>query len=118
MTFWAPNINIFRDPRWGRGQETPGEDPLVAGEYSVSFVRGVQGDNFDDVSKMSSHLKASACCKHFTAYDLDNWKNMNRFHFDAHVSGNVSFKMTSFRKKLSFNGLSFYLLNLWAVSLL
>ncbi|KAL3655337.1 putative beta-D-xylosidase 7 [Castilleja foliolosa] len=44
MTFWAPNINIFRDPRWGRGQETPGEDPLVAGKYAVAFVRGIQGD--------------------------------------------------------------------------
>ena len=46
MTFWAPNINIFRDPRWGRGQETPGEDPMVTGKYAVSFVRGIQGDSF------------------------------------------------------------------------
>ena len=44
MTFWAPNINIFRDPRWGRGQETPGEDPLMTGKYSVAYVRGLQGD--------------------------------------------------------------------------
>ncbi|KAL0361672.1 UNVERIFIED_CONTAM: putative beta-D-xylosidase 7 [Sesamum radiatum] len=43
MTFWAPNINIYRDPRWGRGQETPGEDPLVAGRYAVAYVRGIQG---------------------------------------------------------------------------
>ncbi|MBA0681815.1 hypothetical protein Goari_023590, partial [Gossypium aridum] len=72
MTFWAPNINIYRDPRWGRGQETPGEDPLVSGKYAVSFVRGIQGDSFEG-GKLGQHLQASACCKHFTAYDLDNW---------------------------------------------
>ncbi|XP_065880685.1 probable beta-D-xylosidase 7 [Euphorbia lathyris] len=85
MTFWAPNINIFRDPRWGRGQETPGEDPLVTGKYAVSYVRGVQGDSFQG-GKLTGHLQASACCKHFTAYDLDNWKGVNRFGFDARVS--------------------------------
>ncbi|KAK8623553.1 hypothetical protein V6N13_118436 [Hibiscus sabdariffa] len=85
MTFWAPNINIFRDPRWGRGQETPGEDPVVTGKYAVSFVRGIQGDTFEG-GKLGEHLQASACCKHFTAYDLDNWKGVNRFVFDAKVS--------------------------------
>lgn len=85
MTFWAPNINIFRDPRWGRGQETPGEDPLVTGKYSVAYVRGIQGDSFEG-GKLGSHLQASACCKHFTAYDLDNWMGVNRFVFDARVS--------------------------------
>jgi beta-glucosidase-like glycosyl hydrolase len=85
MTFWAPNINIFRDPRWGRGQETPGEDPLVAGKYAVSYVRGVQGDSFGG-GTLGEQLQASACCKHFTAYDLDKWKGMNRFVFDAQVS--------------------------------
>ncbi|KDP20227.1 hypothetical protein JCGZ_09859 [Jatropha curcas] len=85
MTFWAPNINIFRDPRWGRGQETPGEDPLVTGKYAVSYVRGIQGDSFQG-GKLEGHLQASACCKHFTAYDLDNWKGVNRFVFDARVT--------------------------------
>ncbi|CAI0546605.1 unnamed protein product [Linum tenue] len=85
LTFWAPNINIFRDPRWGRGQETPGEDPLVTGKYAVSYVRGVQGDSFHG-GKLTGHLQASACCKHFTAYDLDNWKGVNRFVFDARVT--------------------------------
>ncbi|KAF8404563.1 hypothetical protein HHK36_009450 [Tetracentron sinense] len=85
MTFWAPNINVFRDPRWGRGQETPGEDPLVSGRYAVSYVRGVQGDSFKG-GKLDHHLQASACCKHFTAYDLDNWKGTTRFVFDALVS--------------------------------
>ncbi|GAV59276.1 Glyco_hydro_3 domain-containing protein/Glyco_hydro_3_C domain-containing protein/Fn3-like domain-containing protein [Cephalotus follicularis] len=85
LTFWSPNINIFRDPRWGRGQETPGEDPLMTGRYAVSFVRGVQGDSFEG-GKLGEHLQASACCKHFTAYDLDQWKGVNRFVFDAHVT--------------------------------
>lgn len=93
MTFWAPNINIFRDPRWGRGQETPGEDPLVTGKYAVAYVRGVQGDSFESgkgkeskVKQVDQHLQASACCKHFTAYDLDDWNGVNRFVFDARVS--------------------------------
>ncbi|XP_058761503.1 probable beta-D-xylosidase 7 [Vicia villosa] len=85
MTFWAPNINIFRDPRWGRGQETAGEDPMMTSNYAVSYVRGLQGDSFQG-GKLKGHLQASACCKHFTAYDLDNWKGVNRFHFDAKVS--------------------------------
>ncbi|TYH27733.1 hypothetical protein ES288_A02G091400v1 [Gossypium darwinii] len=74
MTFWAPNINIYRDPRWGRGQETPGEDPL-----------GYKGDSFEG-GKLGQHLQASACCKHFTAYDLDNWKGVKRYVFNAKVS--------------------------------
>ncbi|GMY17254.1 probable beta-D-xylosidase 7 [Fagus crenata] len=93
MTFWAPNINIFRDPRWGRGQETPGEDPLVTGKYAVAYVRGVQGDSFESgkgkeskVKQVDQHLQASACCKHFTAYDLDDWNGVNRFVFDARVT--------------------------------
>ncbi|KAJ4967201.1 hypothetical protein NE237_019050 [Protea cynaroides] len=86
MTFWAPNINVFRDPRWGRGQETPGEDPFVTGRYAVSYVRGLQGDSFQGGSLGYNHLQASACCKHFTAYDLDNWKGTTRYVFDAHVS--------------------------------
>ncbi|KAK7379037.1 hypothetical protein VNO80_04489 [Phaseolus coccineus] len=79
LTYWSPNINIFRDPRWGRGQETPGEDPVLGGIYAVSYVRGLQGTH-------ANRLKVAACCKHFTAYDLDNWKGMDRFHFNAQVS--------------------------------
>jgi beta-glucosidase-like glycosyl hydrolase len=84
LTFWAPNINIYRDPRWGRGQETPGEDPLTTSTYAALFVRGLQGDSYN-----GSHepvLRASACCKHFTAYDLERWGNVTRFTFDAVVS--------------------------------
>ncbi|KAG8377373.1 hypothetical protein BUALT_Bualt08G0026300 [Buddleja alternifolia] len=85
MTFWAPNINIFRDPRWGRGHETPGEDPLVGGKYAVSYVRGIQGDKYEGGQSINL-LQASACCKHFTAYDLDNWKGISRLGFDAQVT--------------------------------
>ncbi|MCL7027772.1 hypothetical protein MKW94_005699 [Papaver nudicaule] len=86
MTFWAPNINIFRDPRWGRGQETPGEDPTVTSRYSVSYVRGIQGDSFEGGKLRGDHLQASACCKHFTAYDLDSWNGTTRYVFNAKVS--------------------------------
>lgn len=86
MTYWAPNINIFRDPRWGRGQETPGEDPMVAGKYAVAYVRGIQGDSFEGGKlDKDSQLQASACCKHFTAHDLDNWNGVTRYIFDAKV---------------------------------
>ncbi|XP_011041424.1 PREDICTED: probable beta-D-xylosidase 2 [Populus euphratica] len=79
LTYWSPNVNIFRDPRWGRGQETPGEDPVVVGKYAASYVRGLQGSD-------GNRLKVAACCKHFTAYDLDNWNGVDRFHFNAKVS--------------------------------
>lgn len=84
LTFWAPNINVFRDPRWGRGQETPGEDPTVTGKYAAVFVRGVQGYALAGAIN-STDLEASACCKHFTAYDLENWKGVTRYAFDAKV---------------------------------
>ncbi|KAI3465104.1 hypothetical protein Pfo_021767 [Paulownia fortunei] len=86
MTFWSPNINIFRDPRWGRGQKTHGEDPLLTRKYAVSFVRGIQGDSFEGGDLKDGHLLVSACCKHLTAYDLENWKGIDRFTFDAHVT--------------------------------
>ncbi|GLT44911.1 hypothetical protein SLA2020_187840 [Shorea laevis] len=87
MTFWAPNINIYRDPQWGRGQETAGEDPVLTGKYAMSYVRGIQGDSFQG-GKIGAggHLQASACCKHFTAYDLDNGNGISRFVFNAKVS--------------------------------
>ncbi|KAF2325092.1 hypothetical protein GH714_022731 [Hevea brasiliensis] len=75
-TLWEA---IGRRPRWGRGQETPGEDPLVVGTYAANYVRGLQGND-------GERLKVAACCKHFTAYDLDNWNGVDRFHFNAKVS--------------------------------
>lgn len=85
LTFWSPNVNIFRDPRWGRGQETPGEDPLVVGKYAVQYVRGLQEIDDGINGTSNNQLKVSSCCKHYTAYDLDNWKGIDRFHFDALV---------------------------------
>ncbi|KAJ0970111.1 hypothetical protein J5N97_022988 [Dioscorea zingiberensis] len=82
LTFWAPNINVFRDPRWGRGQETPGEDPFLVSTYSVEYVRGFQGE--DDADGGSMML--SACCKHYTAYDLEKWHNFSRYTFNAMVT--------------------------------
>jgi beta-glucosidase len=61
LTFWSPNINIFRDPRWGRGQETYGEDPFLTGKLGVAFVSGVQGGDLN-------HLRAVATSKHFAVH--------------------------------------------------
>ncbi|KAK6135374.1 hypothetical protein DH2020_030885 [Rehmannia glutinosa] len=82
LTFWSPNVNIFRDPRWGRGQETPGEDPLLTSKYGVAYVKGLQQTDDGDTNR----LKVAACCKHYTAYDLDNWKGFHRFTFNALVT--------------------------------
>ena len=61
LTFWTPNINIFRDPRWGRGQETYGEDPFLTAQMGVAFVKGLQGDHPD-------YLKTAACAKHYAVH--------------------------------------------------
>ncbi|CAM6032967.1 unnamed protein product [Sphagnum compactum] len=98
LTYWSPVINIVRDPRWGRVQETSGEDPTLTSSYAIYFVKGMQeggsiaatssSDITTNVSALSGprRLKVSACCKHFTAYDLDNWEGADRFHFDAQVT--------------------------------
>ena len=61
LTFWSPNINIFRDPRWGRGHETYGEDTYLTGSLGVAFIKGIQGDH-------PTYLKAAACAKHFAVH--------------------------------------------------
>jgi beta-glucosidase len=61
LTFWSPNVNIFRDPRWGRGQETYGEDPFLTATLGAEFVRGLQGTH-------PRYLKAAACAKHFAVH--------------------------------------------------
>ncbi|MGB5434508.1 MAG: glycoside hydrolase family 3 C-terminal domain-containing protein [Maribacter sp.] len=61
LTFWTPNINIFRDPRWGRGQETYGEDPFLTSKIGVAFVKGLQGDD-------PFYLKTAACAKHYAVH--------------------------------------------------
>ncbi|MFQ9396037.1 MAG: glycoside hydrolase family 3 N-terminal domain-containing protein [Lachnospiraceae bacterium] len=60
LTFWSPNVNIFRDPRWGRGHETYGEDPYLTGKLGTAFVKGLQGDG--------EYMKAAACAKHFAVH--------------------------------------------------
>lgn len=80
LTFWAPNINIFRDPRWGRGQETPGECPTVNGVYAAAFVRGMQEGEDNQT------LKVSACCKHLEAYSLEDSDGWVRTDFDARIT--------------------------------
>jgi beta-D-xylosidase 4 len=80
INFFTPNINIVRDPRWGRGQETPGEDPFLTSQYVYALINGLQGG--DD----ERYLKIAANCKHYDAYDLENWNGTDRFHFDARVS--------------------------------
>ena len=77
LTFWSPNINIFRDPRWGRGQETYGEDPFLTSRLGVAFVRGLQGDNPD-------YLLAAACAKHFAVH---SGPEPLRHNFDAWPTG-------------------------------
>jgi beta-glucosidase len=61
LTFWSPNINIFRDPRWGRGQETYGEDPFLTASMGTAFIKGMQGSN-------TNYLKTAACAKHFAVH--------------------------------------------------
>jgi beta-glucosidase len=61
LTFWSPNVNIFRDPRWGRGQETWGEDPYLTGELGSAFVKGIQGNH-------PKYMKAAACAKHYAVH--------------------------------------------------
>jgi len=73
LTFWTPNINIFRDPRWGRGQETYGEDPFLTARLAVAFIRGLQGDD-------PKYLEAVACAKH---YAVHSGPEPERHRFDA-----------------------------------
>jgi beta-glucosidase len=75
LTFWSPNINIFRDPRWGRGQETYGEDPYLTGRIGVAFIKGLQGDH-------PKYLKLVATAKH---YAVHSGLEKERHHFNAVV---------------------------------
>jgi len=72
LTVWSPNINIFRDPRWGRGHETYGEDPYLTSRLGVRFIKGLQGDG--------KYLKVAACSKHFAVH---SGPEAVRHHFDA-----------------------------------
>jgi beta-D-xylosidase 4 len=79
LNFFTPTINIFRDPRWGRGQETPGEDPFLTSQYVYALIQGLQGG--DD----QRYLKIAANCKSYEAYDLEDWNGTDRHHFDAKI---------------------------------
>ena len=74
LTFWTPNVNIFRDPRWGRGQETYGEDPYLSSRMGISVVRGLQGPEDEKYDKLH------ACAKHFAVHSGPEW---NRHIFDV-----------------------------------
>ena len=76
LTFWSPNINIFRDPRWGRGHETYGEDPYLTGQMGLQFVKGLQGDD-------PNYLKVVATAKH---YAVHSGPELLRHKFNALVS--------------------------------
>lgn len=76
LTFWSPNINIFRDPRWGRGHETYGEDPYLTGRLGVAFIKGLQGND-------KKYMKAAACAKHFAVH---SGPESERHSFNAVVS--------------------------------
>lgn len=76
LTYWTPNINIFRDPRWGRGQETYGEDPYLTAHLGDAFVTGLQGSD-------KKYLKAAACAKH---YAIHSGPESSRHEFDAEIS--------------------------------
>jgi beta-glucosidase len=73
LTFWTPNLNIFRDPRWGRGQETYGEDPFLTGTIGAAFIKGIQGDD-------PRYMLAMACAKH---YAVHSGPEAERHRFDA-----------------------------------
>ena len=79
LSFWTPNINIFRDPRWGRGQETYGEDPYLTSKMGLAVVRGLQGYTYDG-KPLSDYKKLLACAKHFAVHSGPEW---NRHSFNV-----------------------------------
>merc|ERR1719473_1301004 len=85
-TFWAPVINLAREPRWGRNIEVPGEDPYLTGEYAEYFVKG-----FQEAPEDPYHVQASACCKHYVANEMDGTTQKDGEHEDRnHVDENIT----------------------------
>ena len=80
LSFWTPNINIFRDPRWGRGQETYGEDPYLTGRMGLAVVNGLQGQSLTGETGQHKYKKLLACAKHFAVHSGPEW---NRHVFDV-----------------------------------
>lgn len=105
LTFWSPNVNIFRDPRWGRGQETYGEDPFLTSRMGIAYVKGMQGDD-------PNHLKVSATAKHFVAHsgpeatrdefnaivDEKDLRDTYLYAFKALVDNGVESVMTAYNR--------------------
>ena len=80
LSFWTPNINIFRDPRWGRGQETYGEDPYLTTKMGLAVVRGLQGYSYEGKKPASKYAKLFACAKHYAVHSGPEW---NRHSFNV-----------------------------------
>ncbi|KAK4041437.1 putative exo-1,4-beta-xylosidase bxlB [Parachaetomium inaequale] len=78
LDYWTPNINPYKDPRWGRGHETPGEDPVRIKGYVKALLEGLEGNE--------SIRKVVATCKHYAAYDMERWQGVTRHRFNAVVS--------------------------------
>jgi len=102
FSFWTPNINPFKDPRWGRGQETPGEDPFHLSSYVASLIKGLQGED-------PNNKRVIATCKHFAGYDMENWGGNFRYQWDAQVSQQdlVEYYLPSFKSCAASNVGSF-----------
>ncbi len=81
LSFWTPNINIFRDPRWGRGQETYGEDPYLTAKMGLAVVRGLQGMTYDGQWLDGHYKKLLACAKHFAVHSGPEW-NRHTFNIE------------------------------------
>lgn len=86
LDFWTPNINPFRDPRWGRGQETPGEDPFHLSSYVKNLVAGLQGTDDEANNGDGKYTKVVSTCKHFVGYDVETWNGNYRYQFDASIA--------------------------------
>ncbi|KAK1756734.1 beta-xylosidase [Echria macrotheca] len=78
LDYWTPNVNPFRDPRWGRGSETPGEDIARVNGYTEAFIRGMEGNK--------TQRQIIATCKHYAGYDLEAWGGVDRHSFDAKIT--------------------------------
>ncbi|GFF56102.1 probable exo-1,4-beta-xylosidase bxlB [Aspergillus udagawae] len=80
LDYWTPNVNPYRDPRWGRGSETPGEDPRRIKGYAAHFLRGLAGNHSSTTKKTLTN------CKHYAGYDLETWGGYSRYGFKANIS--------------------------------
>lgn len=78
LDYWTPNVNPYKDPRWGRAAETPGEDPLHIKGYVKAMLAGLEGNE--------TVRKVIATCKHYAAYDLERWHGLTRYEFEAIVT--------------------------------